>query len=118
MSSTLPCQRLLQINTRLNLAFRLYHERKKKSKLSSIYTYLLKLEVNRTQGSKLAPIRRIRRSSTILQLNFSECRVLLYVSLPTLVTSACGFALSPSDYAPVLLKKHIYVICTYSLQMM
>lgn len=60
----------------------------KKSKLSSIYTYLLKLEANRTQGSKLAPIRRIRRSSTILQLNFSECRVLLYVSLPTLVTSA------------------------------
>lgn len=47
----------------------------KKSKLSSIYTYLLKLEVNRTQGSKLAPIRRTRRSSTILQLNFSECRV-------------------------------------------
>lgn len=90
----------------------------KKSKLSSIYTYLLKLEANRTQGPKLAPIRRIRRSSTILQLNFSECRVLLYVSLPTLVTSACGFALSPSDYAPVLLKKHIYVICTYSLQMM
>ena len=65
----------------------------------------------------MAPKRNARRSSTILQLNFSECRVLRYVSLPTLVSSAFGFALSPSDYAPVLLKKHIYVIYLYSLQM-